>query len=170
MLTGYPACCLQYICTISPGTAVSDSLLQIDFSKELQPLLSHVCYCMYVGFTNNITRIKLMQHTSHRLVEGVSWVIIRVKDLSKDYSCYITHRSRSNVVFVSNMRKKHLDAILLALCNTLRCGEWRDMKLSGHDLQSLVDLTHNKHCQVSMSTVKLHSLKYLGSSQCWMAT
>jgi len=80
-------------------------------------------------------------------------VIIRVKDVSKDYSCYITHRSRSDIVFVSNVRKKHLDAILLALCNTLRCGEWKDIKLSGRDLQSLVDLTHNKHCQVSMYRV-----------------
>ncbi|XP_065913674.1 uncharacterized protein [Dysidea avara] len=120
-----------YQLTPFEGTAVSDSLLENDFSKELQPLLSH--------------------NTSHRLVEGVNWVIIRVKDTCKDYSCYITHRSRSDVVFVSNMRKKHLDTILLALCNTLRCGEWRDIKLSGHDLQSLVDLTHYKHCQGSFS-------------------
>lgn len=77
-------------------------------------------------------------------------MIIRVKELPKDYSCYIVHHSRSDVVFLSNNIKKghHKDAILLALCNTLGCGDWLDMQLRGNNLPSLIELTLNKHSQV----------------------
>lgn len=70
--------------------------------------------------------------------------------MPKEYSCYIVHHSRSDVVFLSsNVRcRHHKEAILLALCNTLVCGDWVDMQLTGHDLPSLIQLTMNKHSQV----------------------
>jgi len=87
---------------------------------------------------------------NHRLIKKANWILIRVKDTPKDYSCYVVHHSRSEVVFLSNNIRKghHKDAILLALCNTLGCGDWLDMQLRGNNLPSLIELTLNKHSQV----------------------
>ena len=97
-----------------------------------------------------------MQSINYRLIKKTNWVLIRVKDMPKDYSCYVVHHSRSDVIFLSNnVRKRHhKDAILLALCNTLGCGDWLDMELSGHDLPSLIELTLNRHCQVTHELYK----------------
>lgn len=109
------------------GTAVNLSILEKDFSAELRPLLTHVRPVIDI-VTDHITLDCATQNINYCLVKKANWVLIRVKDKPRDYSCYVVHHSRSDIVYLSYVRKRHhKDAILLALCNTLGCGDWLEL-------------------------------------------
>ena len=66
------------------------------------------------------------------------------------YSCFVLHSPPTPFLLVAGVRKKHLSCILEGLSLALECAGWQDMGLTGHHVDSLLDLLINQHSQVSV--------------------
>ena len=73
------------------------------------------------------------------------------------YSCFILHNPPAPFLLTANMRKKHLLYIMEALSLALEGSGWAEVGLTGHHVDSLLDLMINQHTQVSSTfTTSVH--------------
>ena len=83
------------------------------------------------------------------LYSGV-WLCLHIKDRSLcPYTCYVVRYPPSPMLFVTGVRKTHLDPLMEAICLTLDNSSCTLMDITGKDLDSLRTLVFDQHSQVS---------------------